>query len=200
MSKTYKVNEIFYSLQGEGYHAGTPAVFIRFSGCNLHCPWCDTLHQKGERITAEEIIRRSLDVLGGSDPGLVVLTGGEPTLQVDEALAKALRLEFPIVAIETNGTRPVPPSINFITVSPKVDFVEGPDLVLDQASEVKVVYTGNEDPSKWLDAIHAVHYFLQPCDTKDEGTVRSIQSCVEYCKRHPEWRLSLQTQKILNIR
>lgn len=201
MEKTYKVNEIFYSLQGEGYYAGTPAVFIRFSGCNLQCPWCDTKHQDGERITAKEIISRALQSLNGARPILVVLTGGEPTLQVDEALVHSLRMKFPVVAIETNGTHPVPQNVNFITVSPKTDFINGPEIVTRDADEIKLVFTGNNNPEKWLNIINAPRHYLQPCDTGNaEETSRVVNACMEYCKANPEWKLSLQTQKILNIR
>lgn len=201
MEKTYKINEIFYSLQGEGYYTGTPAIFIRFSGCNLCCPWCDTNHRQGTRMTAGEILLQAKSALNKATPGLVVLTGGEPTLQVDEYLVDCLHSVFPIITIETNGTNPVPGNVDFITVSPKTDFVSGPGLVIEKADELKLVFNGKNNPDEWLPKVATSRHYLQPCDTGDEEETKCIiKKCVDYCKLHPEWRLSLQTQKILNIR
>ena len=116
MVKTYSINEMFYSLQGEGYHVGTPAVFIRFAGCNLACPFCDTQHQHGTRKTLDEIV----DFAARHKARLVVLTGGEPALQVDAALVEELHAIGKYVAIETNGTHPVPSGIDWITLMRRV--------------------------------------------------------------------------------
>lgn len=198
--KQYSVKEIFYSLQGEGRHAGTPAVFIRFAGCNLKCPFCDTDWTKGVEMTAAEIVAEAQG-LAKELPALVVLTGGEPTLQVDAPLLDRLHTKFETIAIETNGTHPVPIEVDFITISPKADFVENAKTILASADEIKVVFDGKHDPEKWYKNTLAEYYYLQPCDTGSEAKNREIvEKCVKYIKAHPWWKLSLQTQKILNIR
>lgn len=196
----YSVNEIFYSLQGEGLLTGTAAVFVRFAGCNLRCPFCDTDFTKGEVLSGEEIVARALDACKGARCENVILTGGEPTLKVDDALVDLLHGAFRTISIETNGTRPVPKGIDIVTCSPKCDFV-GEYETIKEATEVKVVYDGVHDPKIWLSRIHATRYYLQPCDTGNaERNAAIMQETVAYIKAHPEWRLSLQTQKILNIR
>ena len=124
MSKTYKINEIFYSLQGEGFYTGTPSVFVRFSGCNLSCPFCDTDHNQGVMMTADEIAA----AVNAYPASHVVLTGGEPSLFVDDELTAALHGHF--IAMETNGTHPVAAGVDWITMSPKSDFVDGAEPVL----------------------------------------------------------------------
>ena len=132
----YHINEIFYSLQGEGFHTGRPAVFVRFAGCNLRCPFCDTDFSHSEPMTAEQIARRVFDY--STHPHtLIVLTGGEPSLQVDNELVDALHAHQQTVTIETNGTRPVPDNIDWVTLSPKA--VPEANLPLTQADESKVV-------------------------------------------------------------
>lgn len=198
--KTYSVNEIFYSLQGEGYHTGRAAVFIRFAGCNLRCPFCDTDYAKGEPMTAEEICRKAVALCSGYLQPLIVLTGGEPTLQADAALVSALHnCGYKTIAMETNGSGKIPAGVDFVTVSPKVGFV--PSYPVNAvANEVKVVFDGNHDPDIWW-TIFAEHYYLQPCDTGDPDRNKEILAdCIEYIKQHPVWRLSLQTQKITNIK
>lgn len=201
MNLGYKINELFYSLQGEGKYTGTPAVFIRLSGCNLACPFCDTRHQEGRFYSLEEIIKEIDRVCDGARPRLVVLTGGEPTLFVDEELIKALETRFEVVAMESNGTRPAPAGVTFLTISPKEDFVDRAKVVVTGANEVKLVYTGENDPGQWLERIQAEYYYLQPCDTGDpEKNAKILAATLEYIKSHPWWRLSLQTQKIINVR
>lgn len=196
---SFQIKEIFYSLQGEGFYAGTPALFIRFAGCNLKCPFCDTDFKEGEKWTIWEIdsFLRNMP----ESPNLVVLTGGEPTLQVTPALCILLHQFFKVVAMETNGTiADLPGGVDFVTVSPKDDYTKAICRVTE-AGEVKVVFDGKHDPERWRKKIRAKHYFLQPCDTGD-GTKNKeiVAQCVEYIKAHPAWRLSLQTQKILDIR
>ena len=198
MSKRYPINEIFYSLQGEGFHTGCPAVFVRFAGCNLRCPFCDTQHQKSELMTTEEIVDKINELRGKCE--FVVLTGGEPTLYITEELVEAIKKLDVVIAVETNGTREVKGRVDWVTVSPKADFVEGADVVLESADEIKVVYDGKHDVSRW-DYFSAGWKFLQPCDTKDEQeNKRILDECIEYIKAHPWWTLSLQTQKITQIR
>lgn len=178
-----KINEIFYSLQGEGFHTGTPALFIRFSGCNLKCSFCDTKHEEGEWMSDEDIVAKAKEC----PAKMVVLTGGEPSLWVDEAFVEKLHQAGKYVCIETNGTHPIPDSVDWITCSPK-----GAPVVLTRIDEVKVVYTGDEDVEPYLSLPAQVH-FLQPCSCKN------TQEVVAYIQEHPQWRLSLQTHKWIGI-
>lgn len=194
----YKINEIFHSLQGEGYHSGTPAVFVRFSGCNLHCHFCDTQHQTGEMMSLQELLD---EVNKYPLAPLVVLTGGEPSLFIDEAFVAELKQKTgKTIAIETNGTRPLPKNLDWVTLSPKSAF-EGGDAapcVLKACDELKVVYLG-QDLAQY-DGIEARHRFLQPCFVVDEEQRKAnMQACVDAVKAHPNWRLSLQIHRILRI-
>ena len=192
-----KVNEIFYSLQGEGFNTGTPAVFIRFSGCNLECPFCDTQHQEGKEMTEGDIIEE----VAHYKANLVVVTGGEPALQLTDSLVEMLHFLGKTVAVETNGTVELPKNVDWITLSPKDAFLgEKATPILKEADELKVVFDGENEPILY-ENININHRFLQPCDTGDaEKNKEIIKKTIEFCKEHPEWRLSLQTHKILNIR
>ena len=146
-----KINEIFYSLQGEGYHTGMPAVFVRFSGCNLKCSFCDTRHEEGTWMSDEDIVREVIKY----PVRVVILTGGEPGLWIDERLVDALHQEGKYVCIETNGTCLLPENIDWVTCSPK----EGAELKLDRMDEVKVVYesassTAIRDAAKCKQSLH----------------------------------------------
>lgn len=192
-----RINEIFYSLQGEGYFTGTPSVFIRLSGCNLQCPFCDTDHLPHTDMTEADIAAQAARYPATH----VVITGGEPSLQLTESLIEALHKEGKFVAVETNGTRPLPQNVDWITLSPKDAFVPAANAcpVLDHADEIKLVYTGQPLPS--YPGITVKHRFLQPCDTGCEAQNKElIRQAVDFCLKHPEWRISLQTHKILDIR
>ena len=194
----YRINEIFYSLQGEGFHSGTPAVFVRFSSCNLRCTFCDTQHQTGKMMSLQEIVD---EVNNYPIAPLLVLTGGEPSLFIDEAFVAELKQKTgKRIAIETNGTRPLPANLDWVTFSPKTAF-EGGDIepcVLTHCDELKVVYLG-QDLAQY-DGIEAKYRFLQPCFVEDlEQRKANMQACVEAVKRHPNWRLSLQIHRVLNI-
>ena len=152
--KKKKINEIFYSLQGEGMHTGTPAVFVRFSGCNLHCPFCDTRHEEGTWMSNEEIV----EAVKRHPSRFVILTGGEPSLQIDEDLLHRLHDAGRYICIETNGTHPLPAGIDWVTCSPKGDA----PVMLEKIDEVKVVYTG-QDVETYHKQLKADHYSLQPC-------------------------------------
>ena len=179
-----KINEIFYSLQGEGFHTGTPATFIRFSGCNLKCHFCDTRHEEGTMMTDEEILQ---EVRKYPAP-MVILTGGEPSLWINEEFIRHLHGLHKYVCIETNGTHGLPSGIDWITCSPKT----GGNVVLDRMDEVKVVYDGQDLAPN--ESLPARHFFLQPCSgLNTEETVRCVLA-------HPRWRLSLQTHKLIDIR
>lgn len=193
-----RVNEIFYSIQGEGMHTGEAAIFIRLSGCNLHCAFCDTEHQTYQDLTEEEIVAQA----AAFPAHLVVITGGEPTLQLTETLIDKLHEAGKTVAIETNGTHPVPRNVDWVTASPKSAFVgDAGKPVIKTADEVKMVFDGVHIPADPPCGITAAHYLIQPCDTGDgERNREIINQCVEFIKNNPQWKLSLQTQKILNVR
>lgn len=192
-----KVNEIFYSLQGEGYHSGTPAVFVRFSGCNLRCPFCDTQHEEGVEMSETEIV----EAVNAYPASLVVVTGGEPAMQLTEGLVDALHAAGKYVSVETNGTLPLPKNVDWITLSPK-DIWVGPQAapVLSHADELKLLFDGRHEPSLYSH-IAVAHRFLQPCDMgNDARNAEIMQATVDYIKKNPAWRLSLQIHKILKIR
>ena len=195
----YKVNEIFLSLQGEGYNTGTASVFIRLSGCNLHCAFCDTQHEQGTMMSLPEIVEQVMQYPWAP---LIVLTGGEPSLWIDEDFVTGLKqMTGKRIAIETNGTRPLPHGIDWVTLSPKTGLGNSGDLpvVLTRCDELKVVYLG-QDLTQY-NSITATHRYLQPCWVEDkEQRLRNMQATVQAVLDHPEWRLSLQTHRILGIR
>ena len=178
-----KINEIFYSLQGEGFHTGKAAIFIRFSGCNLKCDFCDTLHESGEFLSDEEILQR----ISSFQSKHVVLTGGEPSLWIDEEFVGKLKSAGYYVQIETNGTHPIPQNVDWITCSPK----EAP-LAINKANELKVVFTSQSFVEKFTN-FNSQHRFLQPLSCGNTAEV------VDYILKHPQWRMSLQTHKLINI-
>ena len=209
---TYTVKEIFYTLQGEGANTGKAAVFCRFSGCNLWsgreedrsravCRFCDTdfvgTGPDGGRFVSAESLADSVDTAwrGSSDTGkLVVCTGGEPLLQVDEALVAALHARGFTVAIETNGTRHAPASIDWICVSPKA----GAPLVQQTGNELKLVYPQPGAMPEQFETLDFEHFFLQPMD--GPSVEQNTRDAIEFCMSNPRWRLSLQTHKQLGIR
>ncbi|MBQ3909993.1 MAG: radical SAM protein [Muribaculaceae bacterium] len=194
----YPVNEIFYSLQGEGFNTGTASVFVRLSGCNLRCAFCDTNHQPHTMMSLPEIVD---EVMRYPSAPLIVLTGGEPALHIDDKLIKALKMTGKTIAIETNGTLPLPEGIDWVTLSPKTAFQGGNSLpcVLTSCNELKVVYTG-QDLSQY-DSIEAQHRFLQPCYVDDPEQCREgLDTTVKAVLNNPKWRLSLQTHRIIGIR
>ena len=206
----YRVHEIFYTLQGEGAHSGIPAVFVRFSGCNLRCPWCDTEFEGYTEMSADDIIAEMLDLydIPNIRRKMCVLTGGEPALQADTTLIDALHAAGFYVCIETNGTRALPNGVDWITCSPK----EGTKLALKQVDEVKVVFTGTYDPEVWRTQLKAEHWMLQPLrytgewlmtsgiDEWEDDANDNLDETVRYILAHPFWRLSVQLHKIVGLR
>lgn len=192
-----KINEMFYSIQGEGYHTGTPAVFVRLSGCNLKCAFCDTKHQQGKEMTEEEIV----SYVSKFPCSLVVITGGEPSLQLTKTLIDKIHQHKKFVAVETNGTKELPNNVDWITVSPKELYVgKIGKAVLKRANEVKVVFDVNTTIQDPTFGIMADHYYAQPCDTgSQELNQENINFCINFVKNNPLWKISLQTQKILNV-
>lgn len=210
---TYTIKEIFYTLQGEGANAGRAAVFCRFSGCNLWtgreedrpravCQFCDTDFvgtgpDGGRFATPDSLAAAVSSAWRGNDDAakkLVVCTGGEPLLQLDEQLIDALHARDFEVAVETNGTREAPPSLDWVCVSPKA----GAPFVQQSGSELKLVYPQAGAMPEEFSGLSFEHFFLQPMDGPRIG--ENTQRAVEYCMAHPQWRLSLQTHKLLGIR
>lgn len=208
-----RVNNIFYSLQGEGRNTGRAAVFIRFAGCNLRCSFCDTEFESYREMNNEEIMAEveALSPQPSAIKPLIVLTGGEPTLQVDEAFVDFLHQHGYEVAMESNGTRPAPQNLDWLTVSPKVNEKlemrnekwEMKNEKCHQPDEIKIVFGEDTDPAAIIShsSFLIPHLlYLQPCDTGDPDRNKAItQACVEYIKAHPQWRLSLQTHKLIDI-
>lgn len=203
---------MYYTLQGEGAQSGRPAVFLRFSGCNLWsgreidrhkaiCKFCDTDFwgtdgiNGGKYPTPASLVEKVSELYpAGYEKKYVVCTGGEPMLQLDRALVDELHDHGFEIGIETNGTLPVDLPLDWICVSPKEN------TIIEQQSgdEFKIVYPqGNMDPSQW-EHLDFRHFYLSPMD--NENTAQNIQTCVEYCMKNPRWKLSLQTHKILDIR
>ncbi len=180
-----KINEIFYSIQGEGHFSTFPAIFIRFSGCNLRCSFCDTKHDTGYEISEDDIINQ----IKKYPCSHVVLTGGEPTLQITDSLIERLNENKYFIQIETNGTNPILPGIDWITISPKKKWK------IMTGNELKVVYTG-QDLSIYEKALFG-HYYLQPCDINGE---MNIQETVEKIMEVNKWKLSVQLQKLLKVK
>ena len=191
-----KVNETFLSLQGEGYFTGTAAFFLRLSGCNLRCPFCDTQHQSYTEMSEDDIVAEA----SRHKPRHIVITGGEPALQLTESLVDKLHAAGFFIQVETNGTLPLPEGIDWVTCSPKGDFPQFP------VDELKVLFMGDvTDPeaiiSPLLGKESGVKLYLQPLDTGDEMRNRIIlRSCINYVLQHPWWSLSLQTHKIVGIK
>lgn len=193
----YKVNEIFYSLQGEGRWMGRPAVFVRMSGCNLKCPFCDTDFRGYSEMSADDILSRCLEE--GGECRFIVLTGGEPSLQVDEQLIATLHQAGYYLSMETNGTHVIPEGIDWVTCSPKVDFTEGGEPIVKQVDELKLIFDGEHQISDH--GIACTFRYLQPCDVgNDSRNYLILNECIKYIKAHPEWQLSVQMHKIVGIR
>jgi 7-carboxy-7-deazaguanine synthase (Cx14CxxC type) len=210
----YAVKEIFYSLQGEGAHAGRPAIFCRFTGCNLWsgqekhradavCQFCDTdfVGTDGEGggsfknavALAKAVVSYWPESITDIIHPYVICTGGEPLLQLDKDLIEAFHNEGAEVAIETNGTIPVPEGIDWVCVSPK----SGSTVVVEQGDEIKLVYPQEgHQPSDFVH-LNFEHFFLQPMFDEDENG--HVKETIEYCLTHPRWSLSLQSHKLLGL-
>jgi len=208
---SYAVKEIFLTLQGEGGQAGRPAVFCRFAGCNLWsglerdrdkavCTFCDTDFvgldgPGGGRFADADALAAAVEArwTGGPDQRLTVLTGGEPLLQLDEALIAALHARGFSIALETNGTLPVPPGVDWICVSPKADA----PVVQTHGQELKLVYPQEKALPDRFEHLDFERFLLQPMDGPDRAA--NTEAAIAYCLAHPRWRLSVQTHKYLGI-
>ncbi len=208
---SYSIKEIYYTLQGEGFHTGRPAVFIRFSGCNLWsgiegdransiCKFCDTdflgnSDSGGKFESPKEIVTmvNRLWPIGQNVKPFVICTGGEPLLQLDQLIIDAFKNAGFIVAIETNGTLQPSDGIDWICVSPK----SGTEMLLSKGNELKLVFPQNGmNPQDYL-SLEFEHFYLQPMDGPQLH--ENTRSAIEYCMAHPRWTLSQQTHKTLNI-
>ena len=206
----YKIKEIYYTIQGEGFHTGRPAVFCRFSGCNLWtgreadrekaiCKFCDTDFwgmdgQNGGKYTADALTDKIMELWPDrSIPCFVVCTGGEPALQIDDKLIETFHRSGIEIAIETNGTIPLSSGIDWICVSPKADT----DIVVTTGDELKLVFPQSENHPKLFENLDFAHFYLQPLD--DVFQQENTQNAIQYCLNHPKWKLSVQTHKFLGI-
>jgi 7-carboxy-7-deazaguanine synthase (Cx14CxxC type) len=204
----YLIKEIFYTLQGEGAHAGRPAVFCRFSRCNLWtglekdraravCQFCDTDFvgtdgPGGGHFPDAAALAEHIDEIA-QDTRFVVCTGGEPLLQMDAALIDALHERRFEIAIETNGTLPVPDGIDWVCMSPKAEA----QVIVTQGDELKLVFRQEGGEPERYAHLDFAHFFLQPMDGPDRDA--HTRAAIDYCLAHPQWRLSLQTHKYLGI-
>lgn len=209
---SYAVKEIFKTLQGEGAHSGRAAVFCRFAGCNLwsgreqdrgnaQCQFCDTDFvgvdgTGGGRFADPESLAKAIEAewAGPAEARYVVLTGGEPLLQVDQPLVEALHALGFEIGVETNGTQPAPTGLDWICVSPKA----GTELVLTSGSELKLVYPQPNALPEQFEHLSFEYFFLQPMDCADVAS--HTEKAIDYCIHNPRWRLSLQTHKTVGIR
>ena len=208
----YTIKEIYYTIQGEGFHTGRSAVFVRFSGCNLWtghekdrenaiCNFCDTDFigtdgpGGGKFQTPNDLVKNIVSKWPSrsKEKRFVVFTGGEPLLQMDEELINVLHYNKFEIAIETNGTVKAPKNIDWVCVSPKA----GSNLIITKGNELKLVYPQHGiDPSQY-ENLNFDHFSLQPMD--NENLNENIQKTIKYCHEHPLWRLSLQTHKFVGI-
>ncbi|WP_024851465.1 7-carboxy-7-deazaguanine synthase [Hydrogenovibrio kuenenii] len=212
---SYRIKEAFYSLQGEGFHTGRPAIFCRFSHCNLWtgkeadratavCQFCDTDFigedgQNGGRFEDAKALLNHLLALWPKNTNthpFFVLTGGEPLLQVDQQLIDIFHKNKVEIAVETNGTLKAPQGLDWVCVSPKANA----PIIQDSGNELKLVFPQKERQPEDVEHLEFEHFYLQPmADSNPAITQHNIQVAVEYCLKHPKWKLSLQTHKILNI-
>ena len=208
----YTVKEIFYTLQGEGLQAGRPAVFCRFSGCNLWtgreadratatCTFCDTdfvgVGPDGGKFATPEALAEAVASrwpAGAGGRPYVVCTGGEPLLQLDAPAVAALHARGFAVAVETNGTQPVPARIDWVCVSPKADAA----LVVTGGDELKLVYPQELAPPERFTGLEFSHFLLQPMD--GPRLTANTEAAIAYCLANPRWRLSVQTHKVIGVR
>lgn len=209
-SEVYAIKEIYYTLQGEGFHAGRPAVFCRFSGCNLWsglekdrataiCKFCDTDFwgtdgQNGAKYNLTDLVQKCQDIWGNPDErAFIVFTGGEPALQLDAALIAAFHAANFEIAIETNGTLALPDGIDWVCVSPKADS----EIIITKGDELKLVYPQKEHTPEQYQDLDFGHFYIQPLD--DHKRSHNTRQSIEFCLANPKWKLSIQTHKVLQI-
>lgn len=190
--KNYRVNEIFCSVQGEGVRAGVSSVFIRLSGCNLRCSFCDTSHESYRLMSAGDIVAEASAFVTRN----VVVTGGEPALQIDRGLVDALHDAGFFIQVETNGSLPLPDGIDWVTCSPKKGV-----RVVPSVNELKVIFGADGICPGDYASVECEVRSVQPCDVGDAGRNRVIlQKALDFVAANPSWRLSLQTHKLIGVR
>lgn len=189
-----RVNEIFYSLQGEGHHAGRPAIFIRLAGCNLSCGFCDTEFESGAEMSNAEI----LNVVSRHPGKFIVWTGGEPSTQLDQATVDEFKHFGYEQAIEANGSHPVPKGLDWITVSPKVAEHVVARHFPDGVNELRYAWHAGKT-SVPLPSVCAEFYYLSPIFSGENGDKENIKHCIALCLGNPLWRLSTQQHKIIGL-
>lgn len=208
MAKIYSIKEIYYTLQGEGFHSGRPAVFCRFSGCNLWtgreedrekaiCQFCDTEFVgtdgvNGGKYNAAELVIQIKSLFPGPDC-FVVCTGGEPGLQIDAELVKAFHESDIEIAIETNGTVDLPQGIDWITMSPKANT----EILIKEGNELKIVYPQDEIRPSDFEDYNFENFYIQPMDSPELES--NMQASINFVKQNPKWKLSVQTHKQIGI-
>lgn len=208
MSKIYSIKEIYYTLQGEGFHTGRPAVFCRFSGCNLWtgreedrenaiCQFCDTEFVgtdgvNGGKYNAAELVIQIKSLFPGPDC-FVVCTGGEPGLQIDEDLVTAFHESNIEIAIETNGTVALPKGIDWITMSPKANT----EILITEGNELKIVYPQSDIHPSEVEKYQFEQFYIQPMDGPE--LEKNMEQSIQFVKENPKWKLSVQTHKQIGI-
>lgn len=209
-NKKYNIKEIFYSIQGEGFNSGTPAVFIRFSGCNLwtgnendrykaFCKFCDTDFvgtdgENGGVYTSETLSDKLYDLTKVNSCRFLIFTGGEPLLQLDEELINQLKNSNYFISVESNGTIKTPSGIDWLTISPKT----GSKLKQNSGNEIKIVFPQIDMNPKDYEKMNFSHFYIQPKFDKDHKL--NISLSIDFCLKNPNWKLSLQIHKYLDIK
>ena len=208
--KTYAIKEIYYTLQGEGYHAGRPAVFCRFAGCNLWtglekdrataiCNFCDTEFHgtdgvNGGKYALDDLGKKILSLWPVTDAKpFIVFTGGEPALQLDADLVDLLHQSDAYIAIETNGTVDLNGLIDWVCVSPKANT----NILVNRGDELKLVYPQKNVDPQTFENFEFDHFYIQPMDSDKQN--ENIAASIDFCKKNPRWKLSIQTHKVLQL-
>jgi len=192
-----KVKEIFYSLQGEGGRQGAASIFIRLSGCNLHCTYCDTDFEGGEKMSLGQILL----IIKQFPCQWIVWTGGEPTLQLTDKCLQFFKLAGFFQAIESNGCKPLSKLLNYTVISPKEDTIDEAQEINSHVNEIRMPIREGDSIPRFEFLPRADHYFLSPIFTENQAeTKANVDYCVEQVKLHPRWRLSLQMHKWIGIK
>lgn len=195
---SYPVVETFHSVQGEGYWTGVNAVFIRLGGCDVHCSWCDTKHSWNQRLHPQQTVQQLVETTKSHHPAIVIITGGEPLMHDLRPLTTALKHERLPVHLETSGAHPFSGNFDWVTFSPKQFKVPHP-TIYSQAQELKVVIT-NQDDLEWAEQQAALVDSSTLCYLQPEWNSPQSEALVfDYVLRHPQWRISIQTHKLLQI-
>mgnify|MGYP000855462852 CR=1 FL=1 len=194
-----KVNEIFYSLQGEGAQTGKPVIFVRLSGCNLKCSFCDTKHEEGSEMTLDTILTKVKEQ--STVCNYIIFTGGEPLLQLDREAVEAFIRAGYSVGLETNGSLPIPDGVQFdyVSVSPKVTPMELKKNFPQGTNEIRYPLTHGQTPPPLHILPDAERYYVSPVFRGNTLIKQNVDWCIQFCKDNPQWSLSIQLHKILGF-